>query len=273
MSAERPVPPDLYDRRYYLESCGGSEFFKAYGAEVLKPQLQYCLSRAALLPGMGVLDLGCGRGELLYHVRRSGARGVGTDYAPEALAIAGRVSGCPVLRCDAKALPFAPASFDRVFLVGVLDHLHPWELERCFSELGRVLRPGGRVLAHTCANRLYYKNWSYAARRAAARGLRRLGLDLREPEPPRSEEDGRLHVNESSLGDLRRFFRRIGWEARAEPRPNYKLVLRELYGELPEGFPMAPAPRWRSALYRGLLFRWPLAELLARELFVIAWPR
>ena len=82
-----------------------------------------------------------------------------------------------------------------------------------------------------------------------------------------------LHVNEHSQGDLERFFRRIGWKARVEPRPNYKLVLRELYGEeLPEGFPLRPAPRWKALLYLGLLFHAPLDRVLAREFFVEARP-
>ena len=117
--------------------------------------------------------------------------------------------------------------------MGVMDHLRRWELERCFAELRRVLAPGGAVLVHTCANRLYFKNWTYGLRRAAARAL---------------------------------------WEAEVEPRPNYKLLVTELYGEpLPEGFPMRPAPRWRARLALGLL-RTPVAAFLAREFFVLARP-
>ena len=266
---DKPVSSELYSRRYFEEECGGAEFFKLYGPEVLKPTHAYSLSRAALAPGMRVLDIGCGRGEILFHARKAGAWGTGTDFAPAALGLAREVSGSPVVLCDAKALPFAAASFDRVFFLGVMDHLHDWELERCFSELARVLKPEGLVLVHTCVNRQYYKAWTYGVRRALARLL-----SLREPARPRSDDDVALHVNEHTLGELRRFFRRIGWEAEVSAMPNYKLLVDELYGpERPADFPMKAAVPWKSRLYRTFLFRWPLSLLLAREFFAWAKPK
>ncbi|MBI3549492.1 MAG: class I SAM-dependent methyltransferase [Elusimicrobia bacterium] len=273
MSAERPVSSSRYDESYYLQNCGGSEFFSRYGAEILKPQLAYSFKRAGVAPGMSVLDIGCGRGEILFHVRRAGAAGVGTDYAEPALRIAADVSGCPVLLCDAKSLPFADAAFDRVFLLGVMDHLLDWELEKSFAEIRRVLKPGGKVVIHTCCNRLYYKRLTYGARRVLARGLGALGLPVREPSPPRSGEDEALHVNEHSLGSLRSFFQRTLWLAEVEPRPNYKLAVREIYGEsLPADFPLKPASAWRIAAHRLFLWHPLLRAILAREFFCIATP-
>jgi ubiquinone/menaquinone biosynthesis C-methylase UbiE len=43
--------------------------------------------------------------------------------------------------CDASALPFADASFDLVLGHAVLHHLP--DLDRCFAEFKRVLKPGG----------------------------------------------------------------------------------------------------------------------------------
>lgn len=274
ITPEEPVSPASYSEGYFDRSCGGHEFFSAYGPRIPKPPIAYALKRAGLMPGMRVLDLGCGRGELLYQARAAGAFAVGTDFAPAAVRRAREVSGSPTLLCDAKALPFAASSFDRVFLIGVIDHLHAWELKLCFSEIRRVLKPGGEVLVHTCANASYFKNWTYGARKSLAQGLRAQGIPVHLPSPPRSGEDEVLHVNEHSAAGLRRFFAGISWEAEVEPRPNYRLILHELYGPvLPDGFPLKPAPRWRAWIVLNLLFHGPLRGLLARELFAIARPR
>ena len=87
-----PVPPDPYTRDYFLEDCGGSEFFSRFGPKVLKPQLAYCLKRAGIGPGMRILDVGCGRGELLFAARAAGAGAVGTAFAAPALAPARETS-------------------------------------------------------------------------------------------------------------------------------------------------------------------------------------
>ena len=271
---DQPVSSAHYSRQYFEESCGGAEFFRLYGPTVLKPAQAYSFKRAQVAPGMRVLDLGCGRGEILYQARQEGGRGVGTDFAAAAAKLAREISGCPTLLCDAKALPFSEGAFDLIFFVGVIDHLHDWELERCFSEMARVLKPGGAVLIHTCANRHYYKTLSYGLRRALARLSRRLGLPIGEPARPRSDEDRVLHVNEHTLGGLRSFLSDIGWDAEVEARPNYKLFLRELYGwPLPPGFPIKPASRLKTAVYLNLLFLPGLRAFLAREFFALARPR
>jgi ubiquinone/menaquinone biosynthesis C-methylase UbiE len=43
-------------------------------------------------------------------------------------------------------LPYKDGSFDTVLLVSILEHLQPAEQERAFSEIKRVLKPGGQVV-------------------------------------------------------------------------------------------------------------------------------
>jgi len=273
MSADKPVASDLYSKEYFLNSCGGIEFFDRYGPKVLKPAGQGSFLAAGLEKGMRVLDIGCGRGELLYRAREVGADAIGTDYAEAALEVAAEVSNCPVLRCDAKKLPFAAGTFDRVFLIGVIDHLHDWEGEECFAEIRRILRPGGVAITHTCVNRLYFKNLTYAFRMKVWRLVRALGIPMSEPNPPRTDEDEDLHVNEHSYWHLKRFFSGIGWDADVRCVPNAKLLIPSLYGEdRPDNFPIHAAPAWKRALYFGLLLHWPLDRFLAREFLVVAKP-
>src|SRR5258708_1717297 len=268
MSADREaVDPGLYDEGYYAERCGGVEFFKLYGAKVLKPVLIHALARARVAPGMTALDVGCGRGELLYHLKQRGAKAVGMDYAAPALALAKKTSGADVCLADAKKLPFHDGVFDRVFLMSVVDHLHDWELEASLAELKRVLKPGGLMLVNTCVNTDYHKRKTFVLRLRLAQAL-----GLKEPMPPKSSEDEELHINEHCAGDLERLFARTGWKGVIECRPSERYAVRALYGNsLPEGFPIKPASRW-GEFWHGVLLSGPWKRLFARELFCIVAP-
>jgi SAM-dependent methyltransferase len=109
-------------------------------------------SLGALDPAERVLDLGCGAGlDSLVAAQMVGPEGsvMGVDMTPEMLAKAR--AGAEELGFDnvsfvegeAERLPFDEASFDVVISNGVID-LIP-DKDAVFSELHRVLRPGGRV--------------------------------------------------------------------------------------------------------------------------------
>jgi ubiquinone/menaquinone biosynthesis C-methylase UbiE len=94
-----------------------------------------------------VLDLGCGTGRLLDRLadRFPDLRGTGLDFSPEMLRQARqRNHHHPRLiyvQGNAEALPFADSQFDAVF--NTLSFLHYPKPEQVFSEVSRVLNPGG----------------------------------------------------------------------------------------------------------------------------------
>jgi ubiquinone/menaquinone biosynthesis C-methylase UbiE len=105
-----------------------------------------------LEPGERVLDLGCGAGtDSLVAAQMVGPEGsvTGIDMTPEMLAKARRAGeelgagNVEFLEAEAERLPFPDASFDVVISNGVID-LIP-DKDAVFSELHRVLRPGGRL--------------------------------------------------------------------------------------------------------------------------------
>jgi SAM-dependent methyltransferase len=102
-------------------------------------------------PGDRVLDAGCGNGRLFtYDLRDHASLIVGVDLSPD---VAQNPNIDWPLRASLAALPFASETFDLVICKHVLEHLA--EPESAFRELGRVLRPQGRLLVLT-PNRFHY---------------------------------------------------------------------------------------------------------------------
>ena len=101
--------------------------------------------------GSTVLEAGCGTGAQTVAIaqRSKGARIVAVDVSAASLAEAQiRVSaaGCGNVefrQADLRALPFAPASFDHVFLCFVLEHLP--DPAAALAGLRPLLRPGGTI--------------------------------------------------------------------------------------------------------------------------------
>ena len=103
---------------------------------------------AELQPGERVLDTCCGTGDLALALTRAGGEVVGTDFCPEMLTHAvtkSRAAGAPRwLAADTMRLPFADDSFDLATVAfGIRNVEDPVAGLR---EMGRVVRPGGRVL-------------------------------------------------------------------------------------------------------------------------------
>jgi arsenite methyltransferase len=109
-------------------------------------------SLGRLEPGARVLDVGSGAGtDSLVAAQMVGAEGdvTGIDMTPEMLETA-RVAAeemgaknVEFVESEAERLPFADGSFDVVISNGVID-LVP-DKDAVFSELFRVLAPGGRI--------------------------------------------------------------------------------------------------------------------------------
>ena len=112
----------------------------------------YTVAVAAVQPGMQVLDIAGGTGDLARaFVRQAGASGrVVLSDINEAMLRVGRDRlldeglVLPTAACDAERLPFANAAFDLVSVAFGLRNMTRKEV--ALTEMCRVLRPGGRLL-------------------------------------------------------------------------------------------------------------------------------
>jgi SAM-dependent methyltransferase len=171
---------------------------------------------------MKVLDVGCGRGEILRHCAQLGADAFGIDYAAVAvqmsLNVIEEVDGVApgktaVMQADAKKLPFATGMFDRVLMFDVVEHLHPWELHSAMLEVHRVLKPDGRFIIHTAPN-VWYDRYAYPVVRVV-RTL--MGEGEKYPKDPRQflvNVNQHVHVNEQSLLSLSQALKRAGFKGK-----------------------------------------------------------
>ena len=132
------VPPEVYTREYYLNVCEGNLEFVDSRGRVLSDRLEDAMKTLSPVPGERILDVGCGRGEVVTASARTGAQVVGVDYAPDALLLSketlsesGQDDAAKValLLSNAKFLPFRDNSFDKVVMLDLVEHLYPNELD------------------------------------------------------------------------------------------------------------------------------------------------
>jgi SAM-dependent methyltransferase len=119
----------------------------------IAPQFDLALELASLVPGKRVLDLGAGRGWAARHFARQGCITVAVDVVGDPLVGVGRSltlaahdgSRITPLVADGENLPITSGSFDVVFCAATLHHAT--NLHRLLTNIKRVLRPGGVLIA------------------------------------------------------------------------------------------------------------------------------
>lgn len=107
------------------------------------------IKRLNLKPGMKVLDVACGTGNLALPAARAGADVTGIDIAPNLVEQARENAQREGLTAqfdegDAEALPYEDASFDAV--VSMFGAMFAPRPELVAAELKRVCRPGGLIV-------------------------------------------------------------------------------------------------------------------------------
>ncbi len=138
---QRIAPASAELRDYYSERSA----WRHSGEERMR--FRKASSIAAVKPGAAVLDIGARDGGLRAFLPPD-VRYQGMDIAPEF------ASEHVLIRDIADGIPFPDGTFDNVFIIEVLEHVHnPWN---ALSEMRRVLRPNG-VLVVSVPNPYHVK--------------------------------------------------------------------------------------------------------------------
>lgn len=223
---KKPLPSTLYTEEYFLTACEGYDVFVESEGKHLSRRLNDAFKVAEVGAGMRVLDVGCGRGEILRHCMRLGIEAYGIDYAEAAMRMSmdviaaerasddetSRNAKAGICCSDAKKLPFPTAYFDRVLMFDVVEHLHPWELHEAMLEVHRVLKPNGKFIIHTAPNR-WYDIYAYPFVRLVRTVM---GQGASYPKDPRAitpvNQD--VHVNEQDLLSMHRALNQAGFQGK-----------------------------------------------------------
>lgn len=163
-----PRPDDDALGLYYPEAYHGKPGLARFPWLVERLQAWLCNRRAKDVEaarGMGgglVLDIGCGRGQLLEAFRKRGWKVIGTERSDGSARHAREILGIDVRVGPVSELKDMAGRFDAVVLWHVLEHLSdPVEL---LHETIRLLRPGGVLLvgvpnANSLEARLASRRW------------------------------------------------------------------------------------------------------------------
>jgi len=108
-----------------------------------------------------LLEIGCGRGDLLHHLSRLGWEVQGIDPDPKAAATA-RERGLNVSCGSLESVSFADESFDAIIMSHVIEHLY--DPIATVRECHRILKSGGRLVLLTpntgsLGHSKYGRNW------------------------------------------------------------------------------------------------------------------
>ena len=144
----RPQPEDesLVASQYATE--GALEARRSIYADVEGPDAkEVAFAAIAEAAPKRVLEVGGGPGELAERIGRElGASVIMVDSSSRMVDLA-RARGVDARVGDVQALPFGDGEFDCAVAAWMLYHVP--DLDRGLSELRRVLRPGGRLIAVT----------------------------------------------------------------------------------------------------------------------------
>lgn len=151
--AEAAVMAKKYGYDYWdgdRRICYGGYYYDGRWAKVVEAMIEHY----HLKPGDRILDVGCGKGFLLYDFTQTlpGVEVAGIDISDYAIENA-KEEVKPFLKvCSANKLPFEDNSFDLVISINTLHNLYCYELESALSEIERVSKNNKYICVESYRN-------------------------------------------------------------------------------------------------------------------------
>jgi glycosyltransferase involved in cell wall biosynthesis/SAM-dependent methyltransferase len=166
----RQVKENKYNTEYFnIYSTSKGAYRKAVSA----------LELVRVKPGMKILDVGTGHGILAIECAKQKARVEAIDISSDSIALAKekltKIQDQEIQKrinfqqMDARHLDYPDKSFDCIFMLDLMEHLYPDDLEEVFKEIKRVAKDNAQVIIHTSPTSTYMKPVYFVLRKILKR--------------------------------------------------------------------------------------------------------
>ena len=146
------VGNDLYERmldKRMMYSCGYWQDAKNLD-EAQEHKLELICRKLKLEPGMRVLDIGCGwGGAARYMAEKYDVEVVGVSVSKEQIALANELSEGLNVRYEFADYRDLDEQFDRIYSIGMFEHVGYKNYETFFQVASRCLKDGGLFVLHS----------------------------------------------------------------------------------------------------------------------------
>ncbi|MCX6322171.1 MAG: class I SAM-dependent methyltransferase [Bacteroidia bacterium] len=196
----------LYTESYFLnDATGHDEFINFDGKfEQLIDKFRMVINSLNLHQSDSLLDIGCGRGELVIYHALNGGKATGVDFSDEAIKLANAKAGKLKADCLFHINSFEKIDeeikFDRIISIDFIEHISVEEGKAFFKKCYNLLKPGGRLVVYTYPNTIR-RRFGYKLIRIFSI-IKRKSLPKREPDTI-SDHYKQYHLNEQSYFSLK----------------------------------------------------------------------
>jgi len=197
----------LYTESYFLNDATGHDEFRAFRGrfEDLIDKFRMVINRLDLNKSNSLLDIGCGRGEIVIYHALNGGKATGADFSDEAISLASAKAEELQASCSFIVSSFEnldeTGKYDRIIALDFIEHISTDESALFFRKCVSLLNPGGKLLVFTYPNTIR-RRYGYTL-------IRLLSFIKMKPLPAResdtvSEHYRQYHLNEQNYFTLLR---------------------------------------------------------------------
>ena len=254
--------PNIYDRAYFNSAqCEGYVEFKSGRLSPIK-QLEIDLLKIEKTDC--VLDIGCGRGDIISYLSKMGINFWGVDYSLNAVKLTRKKVKINeqkrVLHDDARKISLPNESVNKILIGDVIEHMTYNEAKVVIEEAFRLLTKSGVCVIHTAPNKAFRK-YLVPILKSLLKFYKPL---IYKKFVYNIKVVDKYHINEYSLGELNKlmatssFKKYTVWANRDVLRKNGLNYLQNIRNKL------------FFRLIAGVINNTPLINLFGNDLFVLA---